>query len=254
MKRGAMNDKPEQPQLPPPEQPAGSESGALIELSEEAVVRLEGELADMKDKYLRLAAEYDNFKKRSVKERTDLWQRAQADLIQRLVDALDDLARFAHVDPAQTDAKTIQDGVDMVERKMWKALEAAGVTRVDQVGVPFDPHEHEAVTTRPADHPAKDHTVGAVLQPGYRMGDALIRPARVIVLQWQGGEARGAGTGSRWLRRETITRSSECPRRRRPTRSRKRFAASPSSTTPIVIPTIRRPPTASRKSTRRTTS
>ena len=193
MKRNTMNDKPEKPQ--PPEPPAEAESGALIEPSDEAVVRLEGELADMKDKYLRLAAEYDNFKKRSVKERTETWQRAQAELVQRLVDALDDLARFAHVDPAQTDAKTIHDGVDMVERKMWKALDAAGVTRVDQVGVAFDPHVHEAVTTRPADHPAKDHTVGAILQPGYRMGDALIRPARVIVLQWQGGEGRGSGDG-----------------------------------------------------------
>jgi molecular chaperone GrpE len=193
MKRNTMNDKPEKPQ--PPDQPAGPESGALIEPSEEAIARLEGELADVKDKYLRLAAEYDNFKKRSVKERTEAWQRAQADLVQRLVDALDDLARFAHVDPAQTDAKTIHDGVDMVERKMWKTLEAAGVARVDQMGVPFDPHVHEAVTTRPADHPAKDHTVGAILQPGYRMGDALIRPARVIVLQWQGGEGRGSGDG-----------------------------------------------------------
>jgi len=194
MKRKTMNDKPEPPQ--PPEQPASSESGALIEPSDEAVVRLEGELAEVKDRYLRLAAEYDNFKKRSVKERTELWQRAQADLVQRLVDALDDLARFAHVDPAQTDAKAIHDGVDMVERKTWKALEAAGVTRVDQVGVPFDPHVHEAVTTGPADHPAKDHTVGAVLQPGYRMGDALIRPARVIVLQWPGDERRGSGDGT----------------------------------------------------------
>ena len=193
MKRKTMNDNPEHPQ--PPDEPAGSESGALIEPSEEAVLRLERELADMKDKHLRLAAEYDNFKRRSAKERTDLWQRAQADLVQRLVDALDDLARFAHVDPAQTDAKTLHDGVDMVERKTWKALEAAGVTRVDQVGVPFDPHVHEAVTTRPADHPAKDHTVGAILQPGYRMGDALIRPARVTVLQWQGNEGRGSGDG-----------------------------------------------------------
>src|SRR5438874_13830495 len=191
MKRKNMNDKPEQPQ--PPDQPAGAESGALIEPSEEAVVRLEGELGDTKDKYLRLAAEYDNFKKRSVKERTELWQRAQADLVQRLVDALDDLARFAHVDPAQTDAKTIHDGVDMVERKMWKALEAAGVTRVDQSGVPFDPNLHEAVTTRAADHPARDHTVGAVLQPGYQMRGALIRPARVVVLQWKGDEGRGTG-------------------------------------------------------------
>src|SRR2546426_11448909 len=193
MKRKTMNEKPEQAQ--PPEQPVGPESGALIEPPEEAVVRVEGELAELKNKYLRLAAEYDNFKKRSVKERTELWQRAQADLVQRLVDALDDLARFAHVDPAQTDAKTIHDGVDMVERKMWKALEAAGVTRVDQVGVPFDPHVHEAVTMRPADHPAKDHTVGAVLQAGDRMGDAVMRPAGGLGLQWQGGEARGGGGG-----------------------------------------------------------
>src|SRR2546425_90691 len=103
MKRKTMNDKPEQPQPPPPEQPAGSESGALIEPSEEAGGRL--------------------------------------------------------------------------------------------VGVPGDHHVHEAVTTRPADHAAKDHTVGAVLQPGYRMGDALIRPARVIVLQWQGDQGRGSGDG-----------------------------------------------------------
>src|SRR6266699_339825 len=176
MKRKPMNDE-----------PVGSESGALIEPPEEAVVRLEGELADMKDKYLRLAAEYDNFRKRAAKERTELWSRAQADVVQRLVDALDDLARFAHVDPAQTDAKTIHDGVDMVERKIWKQLEALGVTRLDQTGVLFDPHMHEAVTMQPAPTAAQDHTVAAVLQPGYKLGDTLIRPARVIVLTWQGG-------------------------------------------------------------------
>ncbi len=190
-KRTTMDERQQQPQGP--EQSPAPESGALIEPPEEAVLRLEGEVAELKDRHLRLAAEYDNFRKRSVKERTELWGRAQADLVQRLVDALDDLARFVRVDPAGTDAKTIHDGVDMVERKVWRELEAAGVTRVDQVGVPFDPNLHEAVTTRPADHPAKDHTVGAVLQPGYRMGGALIRPARVVVLTWTGDEGRGTG-------------------------------------------------------------
>ena len=188
-KRKTMDDK-DKESAPP------QESGALIEPPEEAVARLEREVADLKDKYLRLAAEYDNFRKRALKERTDVWEKAQADLVLRLVDALDDLARFAHVDPAQTDAKTIHDGVDLVERKLWKELEAAGVTRVDQSGVPFDPNLHEAVTTGPADHPAKDHTVGAVLQPGYQMRGALIRPARVVVLQWQGDQGRGTGDGS----------------------------------------------------------
>jgi molecular chaperone GrpE len=80
----------------------------------------------------------------------------------------------------------------MVERKIWKQLEALGVTRLDQTGVPFDPHVHEAVTMQPAPTAAQDHTVTAVLQPGYKLGDALIRPARVIVLTWQGGDSPAA--------------------------------------------------------------
>jgi molecular chaperone GrpE len=186
--RSRLANEPESTGAAEPDAP-GSGSGALIEPPEEAVARLETQLAELQDRYLRLAAEYDNFRKRTVKERTELWAKAQADLLQRLVDGLDDLARFAHVDPSQTDPKTLHDGVDMVERKLWKELEAAGVTRIDQVGVPFDPHVHEAVTTRPADQPAQDHTVGAVLQAGYQMGGALMRPARVVVLTWQG--ARG---------------------------------------------------------------
>ena len=163
---------------PPPGGDVPEHAGVPMEPPTEAVVP--------QDKYLRLAAEFDNFKKRIARERTEAWGRAQADLLARLVDALDDLARFAHVDPAQTDAKTIHDGVDMVERKIWKQLEAVGVTRLDQIGVPFDPHVHEAVTMQPAPSAEQDHTVAAVLQPGYKLGDTLIRPARVIVLAWQG--------------------------------------------------------------------
>ena len=145
------------------------------------------ELEVWKDRHLRLAAEYDNFRKRTAKERLETWQRAQAELVSRLADALDDLSRFAHIDPAETDAKTLHEGVDFVERKVWKALEAAGVTRLDKVGVPFDPNVHEAVTTQPAAKPEQDHTVGQVVQPGYKMGDILLRPARVVVLTWQEG-------------------------------------------------------------------
>jgi len=191
------DEQPQPAQQPTGTDPAGTDPageqpspGALLEPPEEAVARLEAQLAELKDRHLRLAAEYDNFRKRTNKERSELWAKAQADLLHRLVDALDDLARFAHIDPSQTDAKTLHDGVDMVERKFWKELEAIGVTRVDQVGVPFDPNLHEAVTTGAADHPAKDHTVGAVLQPGYQLGGALIRPARVVVLTWQGERSR----------------------------------------------------------------
>lgn len=144
------------------------------------------DIEQWKDRHLRLAAEYDNFRKRTTKERAEVWTRAQAELVSRLADALDDLSRFAHIDPAEIDSKTLHDGVDLVERKVWKELESAGVTRIDQVGVPFNPNIHEAVTTQPAAKPEQDHTVGQVVQPGYKMRDTLLRPARVVVLTWQG--------------------------------------------------------------------
>ena len=144
------------------------------------------ELDVWKDRYLRLAADFENFRKRTARERAEAWQRAQAELVSRLADALDDLSRFAHIDPAQIDSKTLHDGVDLVERKVWKELEGAGVTRIDQAGAPFDPNIHEAVTTQPATKPEDDHIVGQVVQPGYKMRDTLLRPARVVVLTWQG--------------------------------------------------------------------
>lgn len=168
--------------------------GALAELPDEAITRLEGELDALKDRHLRLAAEFDNFRRRTARERAELTVLAQADLVGRVLDALDDLARFAHVDPAGTDAKTLHDGIDLVERKFWKALTAAGLVRIDQAGVPFDPAVHEAVTTAPAPEEAQDNTVGTVLQPGYRLGERLLRPARVLVLTWRG--PAGAGDGA----------------------------------------------------------
>ena len=112
--------------------------------------------------------------------------RAQAELVARLADALDDLSRFAHIDPAEIDSKRLHEAVDLVDRKIWKELESAGVTRIDQTGVPFDPNVHEAVTTQPTPNPEQDHTVGQVIQPGYKMRDVLLRPARVVVLTSQG--------------------------------------------------------------------
>ena len=170
-----------------------SGAGPLADAEEASAPAPDAQLAELTDRHLRLAAEYDNFRRRTGKERADLWARAQADLLSHLVDALDDMTRIARMDPAQIDAKTLHEGVHLVERKLWKELEAAGVRRVDQAGVPFDPNVHDAVTTAPAADPSQDHTVGAVLQAGYKLGELLIRPARVQVLTWQGGEERGTG-------------------------------------------------------------
>jgi molecular chaperone GrpE len=146
----------------------------------------DSDVASERDKYLRLAAEYDNYRKRSAKERQDAGTRAQADLVRQLVEALDDVARFAHVDPTTTDAATIVQGVDMVEKKLLKSLGGAGLEIINPVGETFDPALHEAVATEPTSAREDDHVVSRVYQPGYVFKSQLLRPARVVVKQWNG--------------------------------------------------------------------
>ena len=138
------------------------------------------------DKYLRLAAEYDNFRKRTMKERMDERGRAQADLVKLLMDPLDDLTRFATVDVASATIPMMMEGAALVARKVFKELTAGGLTVIDPADQPFDPAMHEAVTTQPAASAELDHTVGAVYQVGYMYNGLLLRPARVVVRQWNG--------------------------------------------------------------------
>ena len=144
------------------------------------------QLDEQRDKYLRLAAEYDNFRKRTARERQEAHLRGQGDMLKGMIDALDDLGRFAHVDPSTTDAKTVVDGVEMVEKKLLKTLAGHGMEIVNPVGQPFDPALHEAVMTEPAASKDEDHVVARVFQVGYLFNGQLLRPARVVVKQWDG--------------------------------------------------------------------
>ncbi|MGI8497534.1 MAG: nucleotide exchange factor GrpE [Gemmatimonadaceae bacterium] len=144
------------------------------------------EVAEMRDKYLRLAAEYDNYRKRSARESSELGTRSQAALAKQLIDALDDLGRVAHVDPATSDVVSVITGVELVEKKFLKALGSAGLEILDPVDQAFNPELHEAITTVPALSPEDDHMVAQVYQPGYAFRGQLLRPARVVVKQWNG--------------------------------------------------------------------
>ncbi|HEX6250363.1 MAG TPA: nucleotide exchange factor GrpE [Gemmatimonadaceae bacterium] len=139
-----------------------------------------------REKFLRLAAEFDNYRRRATRERAEAGARAQATLVGDLLEALDDLARFAHLDPAATDAATVVQGAEMVERKLMKTLSAAGLEIVNPVNEAFDPERQEAVATEPAADAEQDHTVSRVYQPGYVFKGQLLRPARVVVRQWSG--------------------------------------------------------------------
>ena len=149
--------------------------------------RLKEDLAELKDRHLRLAAEYDNYRKRSSRERAELADRAQASFVAKLLDVLDDLDRLVASDP-NTPLPALREGLSAVDRKLWKQLEDAGVERIDPVGTAFDPAQHEAVSTIPAPDRSREHTVSATFQPGYRFKGTLVRPARVQVYSDQQGQ------------------------------------------------------------------
>jgi molecular chaperone GrpE len=144
------------------------------------------ELEEQKDRYLRLAAEYDNYRKRTMRERQEERSRAQADLVKQLVDGLEDLSRVAHADAKTIDADHLIHGADVAERKLLKALQNAGLVVINPIDQAFDPALHEAVGTEPALSPEDDHVVARVYQPGYLFNSQLLRPARVVVKQWNG--------------------------------------------------------------------
>ena len=144
------------------------------------------ELDEQRDRYLRLAAEYDNYRKRSSKERQEAGARAQGELVKTLIDSLDDLQRVTAQDPETVDAKTIHEGIEVVNKKLMKALANAGLELIDPVNETFDPAIHEAVSTQPALSKEDDHLVSQVFQQGYRYNGQLLRPARVVVKQWNG--------------------------------------------------------------------
>lgn len=173
---------------PEPEQGGGGEfpDDGAPDRAETVGADLGQQLAEQRDKYLRLAAEYDNYRKRTAKERLEAGSRGQAELILRMLEAIDDLSRFADIDPSTTDVPTLHKGIELVEQKLLKALVATGLEVINPVDQSFDPNLHEAITTEPALAPEDDDTVSKVFQLGYRFGGQLLRPARVVVKQWTG--------------------------------------------------------------------
>jgi molecular chaperone GrpE len=163
----------------------GAVGGLPMEPEAEAVRRLESQLEEVRDQHLRLAAEFDNYRKRVARERAELSDRAQAALVSRLLDVLDDMDRLSG-DAGNATSDSLRHAIELVGRKLGKELSAAGLERIDPVGQPFDPSLHEAVSTLPPPTRAQDHMVSATFQAGYRFKGTLVRPARVQVYSEQG--------------------------------------------------------------------
>lgn len=170
----------------PADATGSDDTGLPVDAASDAVRESERQLAEQKDKYVRLFAEFENFRRRSAKERLEAESKGMGALVAGLLDSLDDLGRVAHYDPATTPAQSIVDGVALVEKKVLKSLAGHGLVVVNPEGERFDPAVHEALTAIPAALPEEDEFVAQVYQVGYTFNGQLLRPARVVVKQWHG--------------------------------------------------------------------
>jgi molecular chaperone GrpE len=177
----------------------GVEAQAAVADLRADVERLAGERAELQriydelhDRYLRAHADFDNSRKRWLKERAEETTRAQAELLTQILDPLDDLSRATSVEATTPEARSLVEGFRLVHEKLTAALQAIGLQRVVTDGQRFDPEQHEAVSTVRTRHPKEDGRIVQELAPGYRFGDRLLRAARVQVMRYVPEEERSS--------------------------------------------------------------
>jgi molecular chaperone GrpE len=137
---------------------------------------------DYYDRFLRLQAEFDNFRKRSAKERLEFIKYANEGLILELVSILDDFERSIKSAEQKKDFELLHQGVDMISKQLHRLLEEKGLKRIKSVGEKFNPHEHEAVEVVD-DESGQEDIIIEELQPGYSLNGLVIRPAKVKVIK-----------------------------------------------------------------------
>jgi molecular chaperone GrpE len=148
---------------------------------ESELEKLKAELQDQKDKYVRLYAEFDNFRRRTAKEKVELIQTAGKDVITSLLDVLDDCDR-AEKQLQQTDDVTlIKEGIQLVFNKLRSNLQSRGLKAMESITTEFDVEKHEAITEIPAPTPELSGKVVDEVQKGYYLNDKIIRFAKVVV-------------------------------------------------------------------------
>ena len=151
--------------------------------SEEVIAALLVERDEAIDRWKRTAADFDNFRKRAARERAELITLANERLVKELLPILDDLER-ALVAATEHQEAALEDGVRLVHQSLEGLLARQGLEEIDAAGM-FDPHVHEALLSQPSE--AAEGSVIDVVQKGYKLGDRVVRPARVVVAAPQNG-------------------------------------------------------------------
>jgi molecular chaperone GrpE len=148
---------------------------------EDEMMKLQNELAIQKDKYIRLVAEFDNFKRRNAKERGELIQTAGKEVITSMLDVLDDSDRAEKQMSTSDDIELIKDGINLVFNKLRNTLQSKGLKAMESIDTDFDVHKHEAIAEVSVEDENKKGKVIDEIVKGYYLNDKLIRFAKVIV-------------------------------------------------------------------------
>ncbi len=143
--------------------------------------KLRADLAEANDKFLRLYAEFDNYKRRTIKERAELLQTAGKDVLQSLLPVLDDFERALKSMETANDVSSVKEGVLLVQSKLKNILTQKGVKEMESIGQPFDADIHEAITNIPAPDDSMKGKVIDQVEKGYYLNDKVIRFAKVVV-------------------------------------------------------------------------
>ena len=146
---------------------------------EDELAKAQQEAADARDSYLRLKAEWDNFRKRTAAERESEKIRASEKLVKDLIPVIDDLERAIDHAKQIGEGGSLTEGVEAITTKFLQILAKSKVEQIEAVGEPFDPNKHQAVGTQPDDS-VPEETVLTVYQKGYKLGDRVLRPAMVV--------------------------------------------------------------------------
>ncbi len=163
-----------------------SETEEELMNKDERIEELENETADLKDKLLRRAAEFENYKRRTENDQLNLLKYAAESFIIKLLPIVDDFERsLQHIDNS-SDIESIKKGLKLIYDKLMKTLDEQGIKKIEAVGQPFDVEFHEALMQRKADNVAP-HTVLDEIEKGYMYKDRVIRHAKVVVSEDQEG-------------------------------------------------------------------
>ena len=171
-----------QDQVAEQEQSVDTEEGSNSEDAKQSQIKeLEAEKAELKDKQLRLLAEFENYKKRTVKEKIDMMSNAAKDTLSKLLPVLDDFDRAKKISDDEGSEEVFPDGVTMVYNKLHTTLKGLGLSEMETTGEVFDAEMHEAVTEIPAPNEEMKGKVVDTIEKGYLLNDKIIRHAKVVV-------------------------------------------------------------------------